>query len=144
MVSNHPPIGEGFISPLRPYKGLPRPCARITACSWQDKKKVNFFFIKYQPNGQGTVQSKKRDCTLSDVNGPPCVSAYNKFMGGVHYADQKRGDYKFPIKSHRLYHSLAVFFIETAALNAFILRQLSPNHAQKAQLKFRHDTVQEE
>ena len=144
MVSNHPPIGEGFISPLRPYKGLPRPRARITACSWQDKKKVNFFIIKYQPNGQGTVQSKKRDCTLSDVNGPPCVSAYNKFMGGVHYADQKRGDYKFPIKSHRLCHSLAVFFIETAALNVFILRQLSPNHAQKMQLKFRHDTVQEE
>ena len=125
MVSNHPPIGEGFISPLRPYKGLPRPRARITACSWQDKKKVNFFIIKCQTNGQGTVQSKKRDCTLSDVNGPPCVSAYNKFMGGVDYADQKR-------------------VIETAALNAFILRQLSPNHAQKTQLKFRHDTVQEE
>ena len=65
-------------------------------------------------------------------------------MGGVDYADQKRGDYKIPVKSHRLYHYLAVFFIDTAALNAFILRQLSPNHAQKTQLKFRHDTVQEE
>jgi len=144
MVSKHPPIGEGFISPLRPYKGLPRPRARITACSWQDKKKVNFFTIKCQPNGQGTVQSRKRDSTLSHVNGPPCVSAYNKFMGGVDYADQKRGDYKIPVKSHRFYRYLAVFFIETAALNAFILRQLSPNHARKTQLKFRHDTVQEE
>ena len=69
---------------------------------------------------------RSRDATLTDVNAPPGVSAYHKFMGGVDYADQKRGDYKIPVKSRRWYRYLAIFFIETAAVNAFILTQLSP------------------
>jgi len=113
----------------------------ITACSWQYKKKVNFFTTNCQPNGQGTVQGRSRDSTLTDVNAPPCVSAYNKFMGGVDYADQKRGDYKIPVKSRRWYRYLAIFFIETAAVNAFILTHLSPNHAQTTQLKFRLELI---
>ena len=75
------------------------------------------------------------------MNAPPCVSAYNKYMGGVDYADQKRGDYKIPVKSRRWYRYLAIFLIETAAVNAFILRQLSPNHAPTTQLKFRLELI---
>ena len=62
-------------------------------------------------------------------------------MGGVNYADQKRGDYKIPVKSRRWYRYLAVFLIETAAVNAFVLRQLSPNHARTTQLKFRLELI---
>ena len=62
-------------------------------------------------------------------------------MGGVHKADQKRGDYKIPAKSHRWYCYLANFFIETAAVNAFIFRHLSPNHARTTQLKFRLELI---
>ena len=87
------------------------------------------------------MQRRNRDGTLTDVNAPPCVSAYNKFMGGVDYADQKRADYKIPVKSRRWYRYLAIFFIETAAVNAFILRQLSPNHARTMQLKFRLELI---
>ena len=140
------PNRKGFPAPLKNAKlsrgeSLVMQKSGITACSWQDKKKVNFFTTNCQPNGQGTVQRRSRDGTLTDVNAPPCVSAYNKFMGGVDYADQKRGDYKIPVKSRRWYRYLAIFFIETAAVNAFILRQLSPNHARTTQLKFRLELI---
>ena len=101
---------------------------------------MNFFTTNCQPNGQGTVQ-RSRDATLTDVNAPPGVSAYHKFMGGVDYVDQKRGDYKIPVKSRWWYRYLAIFFIETAAVNAFILTQLSPNHARTTPLKFRLELV---
>ncbi|KAK2550092.1 hypothetical protein P5673_029281 [Acropora cervicornis] len=67
----------------------------ISACSWQDKKKVNFFTTNCLPNA-------------------PCVSAHKKYMGGVHYTKQKRGDHKMPVNSHRWYHYQAIFYIETA------------------------------
>ncbi|KAK3755676.1 hypothetical protein QZH41_000647 [Actinostola sp. cb2023] len=115
----------------------------VTACSWQDKRKVNFLTTNCQPTGQETVQRRQRNGTTTQVNAPPCVASYNKFMGGVDYADQKRGDYKIPIKSHRWYWYLAFFFIETAAVNAFILRQLSPNHASTTHLKFRLELIKD-
>ena len=52
--------------------------SEITACSWQDKKKVNFFTTNCQLHGRGTVQRRNKDRPLTDVNAPPCVSAYNK------------------------------------------------------------------
>ena len=58
-------------------------------------------------------------------------------------ADQKRNDYRIPIKSRRWYRYLAFFFIETAGVNAFILRQLSPNHPKTKHLDFRLELVQQ-
>ena len=72
-----------------------------------------------------------------------CVIAYNKFMGGVDYADQKRNVYRIPIKSRRWYRYLAFFFIETVAVNAFILRQLSPNHQKTKHLDFWLELVEQ-
>lgn len=138
------PNRNRFLPPLKTAKlrhgeSIVMQKSEITACSWQDKKKVNFFTTNCQPHGRGTVQRRNRDCTLTDVNAPPCVSAYNKIWAD--YADQKKGDYKIPVKSHRWYRYLAIFFIETAGVNAFILRQLSPNHAQTMQLKFRLELI---
>ena len=48
---------------------------------------------------------------------------------------------KIPVESRRWYRYLAVFLIETAAVNAFVLRQLSPNHARTTQLKFRLELI---
>ena len=33
----------------------------VTACSWQDKKKVNFLTTNCQPTGDDTVLRKKKD-----------------------------------------------------------------------------------
>lgn len=106
----------------------------ITACSWQDKKIVNFFKTNCQWNGRGTVQRRDRDGTLTNVNAPPYVSGYNKYMVGVDW-------YKIPVKSYRLYHYLAILFTETTAVKAFILRQFSPRHAWTTQLKFRFQLI---
>ena len=58
-------------------------------------------------------------------------------MGGVDYADQKRNDYCVPVKSCRWYRYLAFSLFETAVVNAFILRNLSPNHRRITQKQFR-------
>ena len=58
-------------------------------------------------------------------------------MGGVDYADQKRNEYRIPVKSRSWYRYLAFFLFETAIVNAYILRQLSPNHGGITQLDFR-------
>ena len=82
----------------------------INATVWHDKKMVSFLSTNCQPTGNNTVKRKRNDGTLQDVSAPPCVVAYNKFMGGVDYADQKRSEYRIPIKSRRWYRYLAFFF----------------------------------
>ena len=114
----------------------------VTACAWQDKKKVNFLTTNCQPTGTDTVQRRKRDGTQETLNAPPCVVAY-KYMGGVDYEDQKRNEYHIPIKSRRWYRYLAFFLLETAMVNAYILRQLSPNHRAISQLDFRLEVIDE-
>ena len=64
-------------------------------------------------------------------------------MGGVDYADQKRNEYRIPIKSRHWYRYLAFFLLETAMVNAYILRQLSPNHGAISQLDFRLELIAE-
>ena len=54
----------------------------VTACSWQDKKKVNFLTTNCQPTGDDTALRREKDGTQEVLNTPPCVVAYNKFMGG--------------------------------------------------------------
>ena len=63
-------------------------------------------------------------------------------MGGVDYADQKRNEYRIPVKSRRWYRYFAFFFIETAAVNAFILRKVSPNRAAMSHLDFRLELIE--
>ena len=46
-------------------------------------------------------------------------------------------EYRIPVKSWRWYRYLAFFLFETAIVNAYILRQLSPNHGGITQLDFR-------
>ena len=55
----------------------------------------------------------------------------------VDYADQKRNEYRIPVKSRSWYRYLAFFLFETAIVNAYILRQLSANHGDITQLDFR-------
>ncbi|KAK3722574.1 hypothetical protein QZH41_019330 [Actinostola sp. cb2023] len=111
----------------------------LTACAWKDKKLVYFLASNCEPIGDDTVGRKKKDGTAEEFSAPPCVVFCNKYMGGVDYADQKRSDYRIPVKSRRWYRYLAFFLFETAVANAFILRNLSPNHATTTQLLFRLD-----
>ena len=64
-------------------------------------------------------------------------------MGGVDYADQKQNEHRIPVKSRRWYRYLAFFRFETAMVNAYILRQLSPNHGAISQLDFRLELIAE-
>ena len=113
----------------------------ITATAWRDKKIVYFLTSGCQPAGDNVVQRRKKDGSIENISAPPCVESYNKYMGGVDYADQKRNDYRIPVKSRRWYRYLAFFLFETAAVNAFILRNLSPNHRRITQKQFRLELI---
>ena len=113
----------------------------ITACAWKDKKLVYFLTSGCQPSGDNTVNRRKKDGTIEEISAPPCVDLYNKYMGGVDYADQKRNDYRIPVKSRRWYRYLAFFLFETSVVNAFILRNLSPNHTKITQKEFRLELI---
>lgn len=114
----------------------------ITACAWKDKKMVYFLTSGCQPSRDDTVQRRKKNGTLENISAPPCVGEYNKYMGGVDYADQKRNDYRIPVKSRRWYRYLAFFLFETAVVNAFILRNLNPNHRKITQKQFRLELIE--
>lgn len=108
----------------------------ITACA------LYFLTSGCQPSGDDTVQSRKKNGALENSSAPPCVGEYNKYMGGVDYADQKRNDYHIPVKSRRWYRYLAFFLSETAVVNAFILRNLNPNHRKITQKQFRLELIE--
>lgn len=94
----------------------------ITACAWKDKNIVYFLTSGCQPSGNDTVQRRRNYGALENISAPPGVGEYNKYMGSVDYANQKRNDYGIPVKSRRWYSYLAFFLFETAVVNAFILR----------------------
>ncbi|XP_048586613.1 piggyBac transposable element-derived protein 4-like, partial [Nematostella vectensis] len=115
----------------------------IHATAWKDKKKRFFFLKQWKPARRPRKCYRKgKDCTSEKVSAPPCVVTYNKHMGGVDYADQKRGDYKIPIKSRRWYRYLFIFLFETAVVNSHILRNLSPNHKKITQLDYRLELIE--
>lgn len=92
----------------------------ITVCAWKDNNIVYFLTSGCQPSD--IVQRRKKNGALENISAPPCVGEYNKYMGSVDYANQKRNDYGIPVKSRRWYSYLAFFLFETAVVNAFILR----------------------
>ncbi|EDO38800.1 predicted protein [Nematostella vectensis] len=78
----------------------------VNACVWQDKRKDFFLSTNAQPIGQDTVNQKNKDGSLCEVRAPLCVVVYNKYTGGVDYADQKCNDYRIRIESRRWYRYL--------------------------------------
>lgn len=103
-----------------------------------------FIFLLVAANQVGMTQfkEKNKDGTLENTSALPCVGEYNKYMGGVDYADQKRNDYRIPVKSRRWHCYLAFFLFETAVASAFILRNLNPNHRKITQKQFRLELIE--
>ena len=63
-------------------------CGNVVATSWKNNRVVNDVSTLASPNETTTVNRRNKDGTTMAVPCPVCVALYNKYMGGVDYADQ--------------------------------------------------------
>ena len=82
------------------------------------------------------VNRREKDGTIAEVPCPAAVRYYNKYMGGVDLADNLRRSYSFSLKSRRWHMRLFWYLLESAAVNAFILRKETTGQ-KTPQVKFR-------
>lgn len=109
----------------------------VQAAVWRDKKNVSFINTFYDFASTVSVKRKQKDGSILNVDCLPCVKGYNKFMGGVDLADQKRKTLSCSRKSSKWYFRLFWFAVDICIVNAFILEQLSPHHPKRTQKEFR-------
>ena len=73
--------------------------------NWQDTKPVVVTAPNSDPKVTDTVQRKQKDGSRTEISSPTSISfiIYNKYMGGVDFADQLRGCYYVRLKCRKYY-----------------------------------------
>ena len=97
---------------------------------WRDKAKmkpVKVLSTMYQAQGEDTVTRRKKGTNGSmqsfEINRPPNITFYSKFMGGVDRSDQNRSYY--PVQSRRnvkWWKYIFYFLLDVSIINAWVLR----------------------
>ncbi|XP_042908503.1 piggyBac transposable element-derived protein 4-like [Parasteatoda tepidariorum] len=95
---------------------------------WKDKKKI--FMLSTTKSATTTNVNLRIGGTVKTLDCPTVFSDYNKFMGGVYLADQKRKNYESARKSRKWWLYVFWFSLDTAVHNSFIIYSLSqpPNN----------------
>ena len=122
----------------------------MVATVWRDTKVVSFVSNVHNSHGTSTVDRKKKDGTVVQINSPPCVHDYNANMGAVDKSDQLQQSYAIDRKSRRWWRRLFHILLDLTMVNAYIiycqnfkLLQNPPNVNQKplSQVEFRSKVV---
>ncbi|GBL95338.1 PiggyBac transposable element-derived protein 4 [Araneus ventricosus] len=95
----------------------------LTCTIWKDKKEIALVSTA----NTYTIESTKRRIggNVTSIPCPQTIRQYNKFMGGVDLADQKRQYYDVARKSYKWWFYMYRFLINTAANNAHIIYTLT-------------------
>ena len=80
---------------------------------------------KYEKEGENNVEHFRKPVVICD---------YNKHVGGVDVSDQYISSYSFIRKSKKWWHKMFFWSLELAAVNSFILYNLSAVANQKPKL----------
>ena len=91
---------------------------------WQDTKLVNVLSTAYFPNVDLDVMRTQKDGSWMSIKCPQPVAQYTRRMGGVDRFDQKRSFYEVGRKSKRWWLRIFYFLLDSAIVNAFILRNI--------------------
>ncbi|XP_069819668.1 piggyBac transposable element-derived protein 4-like [Dendropsophus ebraccatus] len=91
----------------------------LLAVKWHDRKQV---FMITTLHADTSVVVRGRGAT-TDSTKPACVWEYNRFMGGVDLSDQALQPYLVKRKTRAWYKKVAVYLIQTATYNAFVVFQ---------------------
>lgn len=98
---------------------------KMIAASWMDNKAVQMLSTCF---GTACATIKRRvrgdNWNKHDFDCPIMICKYNKWMGGVDRNDQLREAYHTQLKTHKWYHPIFFFLLDTAIVNSFILYKL--------------------
>ncbi len=91
---------------------------------WKDHKAIYLISNAYPVSGEMTVPRKRKDDgVVEQIQCPPVLPGYNKFMGGVDQNDQKKAYYAISRKSRRWWLRIFWHFLDVAVINAYCLYQ---------------------
>lgn len=98
-----------------------RQSGNLLATVWQDKKKVHFLSSNSNPTGAGSTFRKLRDGTRIEIDRPPPVENYHKYMGGVDHNNQLRAKTPVGRPAKKWWKYLFFYLINLCITNAFIV-----------------------
>lgn len=107
----------------------------LTAVKWRDKKSVHMLSNYHVPTIVTEVKRKEKDGSVLLIPCPFLLSDYNRHMNFVDKFDQMRSYYGLDRKSHKWWHRIFFFFLDTTITNAFILYKLYHKENAKLSLK---------
>lgn len=91
-------------------------------CSaWLDKKII--FMLSVNAKNETTTVKRRNKSLTTSVNCPFSFNLYNKYMGGVDLADQRRKYYSVSRKSNKWWNYVFSFLFDTAVNNAYIIQK---------------------
>ncbi|XP_071996640.1 piggyBac transposable element-derived protein 4-like [Engystomops pustulosus] len=108
----------------------------ILAIKYNDRKDV-FLLSTLHPDTKVTVRERG---STSDKEKPVCVTEYNKHIGAVDLADQALQPYLVQRKSRTWYKKVAIYLMQVAAYNSFVLYKKS--NGQDSFFKFLENVVE--
>ncbi|XP_040197603.1 piggyBac transposable element-derived protein 4-like [Rana temporaria] len=93
----------------------------MMAVKFSDRKEV-YMLTAIHPEGTVTVTERG---SATPKEKPLCITAYNKYMGGVDLSDQILQPYLVMRKSKTWYKKVAIYLIQVAIHNSFVLYKKS-------------------
>lgn len=98
---------------------------KLSAIVWVDKKPVLVMSTVAPPiHGVGEecpVVSRRVGSVRKDVETSPMHYQYTTYMRGVDVADQLRGEYSSQVRTHKWWHRLFFFLLDTTVVNTWKL-----------------------
>ena len=112
----------------------------IVATVWKDKCIIHFLTTIHMAKCSLPITAKRRekDGTQKDVECPPCLPDYQKFMRGIDRGDQMMGYYNVGRRSRKWWKRVFSYLIEVCLLNAYVLHKFF-DEVQADFLQFRLD-----
>jgi hypothetical protein len=112
---------------------------KLSCVVWVDKKPVLLLSTHAKPVSSDplnpetvprTIKGRKQNIPTSPVH-----KEYTTWMRGVDVSDQLRGEYSCQVRSHKWWHRLLFFMIDTCRVNAWIVHKSFSKAAGKRSLE---------
>ena len=88
---------------------------------WMDRKLVFLLSNFHDPTSYDIIQRKEKNSGQIGVKCPTSIIDYNKHMGGVDRADQRKESYSLDRKSRRSWLRIFFDFLNVALSNVFVI-----------------------
>ena len=96
---------------------------KISAVCWVDSKPVFLLSTATNPCDPNCMAARWVPGRRDRVEFPtsPILLEYQVFMRGIDVVDQQRGEYTVQLQSHKWWHRLLLWTLDSATLNSFLL-----------------------